>query len=66
MQHHEHRMSVFFFFEFFILSDILKKEQLGFGQIVYYLKLDSGTGYIFHKSPHFLGEWEIICLCERE
>ena len=28
--------------------------------------VDSGTGYIFHKSPHFLGEWEIICLWERE
>jgi len=25
-----------------------------------------GTGYLFHKMPHFLGEWGIICLWERE
>jgi len=37
-------MRVCFFFEFFILSDILKKEQLGFGQIADYLKLDYASG----------------------
>ena len=51
MQHHEHRMSVFFFFEFFILSDILINKQLVLGQIVYYLKLDSGTGYRTTAKP---------------
>ena len=25
-----------------------------------------GTGYLFHKLPHFPGNWEIICLWERE
>jgi len=34
---------VFFFFEFFRLSDILNKEQLGFGQIADYLKLRRGA-----------------------
>jgi hypothetical protein len=31
---------LFFFFEFFRLSDILNKEQLGFGQNADYLKLE--------------------------
>ena len=30
----------FIFFVLFIMSDILKKEQLGFGQIADYLKLE--------------------------
>ena len=35
---------VFFFFEFFRLSDILNIEHLRFGQIADYLKLDYASG----------------------
>ena len=34
----------FIFFVLFIMSDILKKEQLGFRQIAHYLKLDYASG----------------------
>jgi hypothetical protein len=40
---------VFLFFVFFGLSDILNNEQLGLGQIAYYLKLNTLDAYIFYK-----------------
>jgi len=53
-------MRVFFFFVFFVLSDILKKEQLGFRQIADYLKLEQRKGFSLDMQLEYLADLIVI------